>query len=52
MHRMWGTPVVILPIIIGALVVVKHRQADILKKLPKEVRGSFVEIQKRFNWDH
>ena len=45
-HRMWGTTVDIIPIIIGALGLVKQGQVEILKKLPKGTHCSFTEIQK------
>jgi len=41
-HRIWGTTVVIFNIYWSF----KHGQIDLLKKLPKEVCCSFVEIQK------
>ena len=43
-HRMWKTKVSIVPVVVGALGIVKQGQADIVKSLPGNC--SMVEIQK------
>ena len=41
---MWGTTVTIVPVIVGALGIVKHGQADIVESFPGNC--SLFEIQK------
>ena len=43
-HRMWGTSVSILPVVVGALGIIKEGQTDIVKRIP--VICSIFEIQK------
>ena len=43
-HRMWGTSVSILPVVVGALGIVKEGQTDIVKRIPGNC--SIFEIQK------
>ena len=44
MHRMWGTSVSILPVVVGALGIVKEGQTDIVKRIPSNC--SIFEILK------
>ena len=43
-HRMWGTSVSILPVVVGALGIIKQDQTDIIKRIPGTC--SIFEIQK------
>ena len=43
-HRMWGTSVSILPVVVGALGIIKQDQTDIVKRIPGTC--SIFEIQK------